>query len=65
MRTNNGWYSITLQTGQEPLLADKRIVVLESSRKQVNMPSREDAYSIRVVNLNNGSVELLKSEELR
>ena len=56
---------MTLHTGQEPLLADKRIVVLESSRKQVNMPSREDAYSIRVVNLNNGSVELLKSEELR
>ena len=36
--------------------------MLEGNTKQVDMPSREEAYSIRVVNLNNGSVELLRSE---
>lgn len=54
---------MTLHTGQEPLLADKRILVLEGSTKQVNMPSKEDAYNIRVVNLNIGSVEILGSKE--
>lgn len=44
------------------MLADKKILVLEGSTKQVNMPSKEDAYSIRVVNLTIGSVELLRSK---
>ena len=44
------------------MLANKRILVLEGSTKQPKMPSKEDAYSTRVVNLNLGSVELLKSK---
>ena len=44
------------------MLANKRILVLEGSSKQVMMPYKEDAYSIRVVNLNIGSVELLRSK---
>ena len=52
-------------TGQEALLADKRILVLEGSTKQPSMPYKEDAYNIRVVNLNLGSVELLKSKGVK
>ena len=44
------------------MLADKKILVLEGSTKHVSMPSKEDAYSIRVVNLTIGSVELLRSK---
>ncbi|XP_065920559.1 ubiquinone biosynthesis monooxygenase COQ6, mitochondrial-like isoform X2 [Dysidea avara] len=46
--------------GQEPVLADKHILVLEASVKPPQKLSREDPYGIRVVNVNMGSVELLK-----
>lgn len=52
--------ALSCALGQEPLLADKKILVLEGSTKHVSMPSKEDAYSIRVVNLTIGSVELLR-----
>jgi len=56
---------IITRTGQETLLTNKKILVLEGSTKQPKMPSKEDAYGTRVVNLNLGSVELLRSKETK
>jgi len=51
-----------IHSGQESVLADKHILVLEASSKPPKKLSSEDPYGMRVVNVNMGSVELLMSK---